>query len=84
MQIRSFGRMFSVAAALIFAANFAMPGTAHARSAPDSFADLAARLSPAVVNVATSQTVQGPEANEMPQFPPGSPFEDLFKDFFDQ
>ncbi len=84
MQMRSFGRMFSVAAALIFAANFAMPGAAHARSAPDSFADLAARLSPAVVNVATSQTVQGPEANEMPQFPPGSPFEDLFKDFFDQ
>ncbi len=84
MQLQSFGRMFNVAAALVFAAILAAPGAAHARSAPDNFADLAERLSPAVVNVATSQTVQGPDVNEMPQFPPGSPFEDLFKDFFDQ
>ncbi len=84
MQVRSFGRMFNVAAALVLAANFVITGAVHARAAPDSFADLSARLSPAVVNVATSQTVQGPEVNEMPQFPPGSPFEDLFKDFFDQ
>lgn len=59
-------------------------GPALARGAPDSFADLSARLSSAVVNVSTTQTVQAPSMNEMPQFPPGSPFEDLFRDFFDQ
>ncbi len=60
---------------------------AQARSAPDSFADLAERLQPAVVNISTTQKVQvnqrrGPEG--MPQFPPGSPFEEFFRDFFER
>jgi serine protease Do len=37
------------------------------------YADLAERLSPAVVNIATSQRVEGVE--ELPRFPPGSPLE---------
>ena len=46
---------------------------------PVSFKDLAERLSPAVVNISTSQNV---EANvEMPEFPKGSPLE-RFNDFF--
>jgi serine protease Do len=62
-------------------------GQAMARSAPDSFADLAEKLLPSVVNVSTTQTVkpeQHSERNtpELPQFPPGSPFEEFFKDFF--
>ncbi|OIR06261.1 putative periplasmic serine endoprotease DegP-like precursor [mine drainage metagenome] len=53
--------------------------------APASFADLAARLLPAVVNISTTQTLKDPERGmEMPQFPPGSPFEDLFKDFLEK
>ena len=58
---------------------------ADAKPLPESFADLAERLLPAVVNVATTQTVQdrGP-AMDMPQFPPGSPFEEFFKDFFER
>ncbi len=67
--------------ALIAVAMFAL--SAHARQAPASFADLAERLSPAVVNVSTTQQVQTPQGRRGPQFPPGSPFEDLFKDFFD-
>lgn len=62
-------------------------GPAMARSAPDSFADLAARLLPAVVNVSSSQTVpqrQQQPGPEMPTFPPGSPFEQFFKDFFNR
>lgn len=82
---------------------------------PDSFADLAAVLTPSVVNISTTQTLGkkgapaapdegdevnpdgdapdatpegGPDGNnglpEMPQFPPGSPFEEFFKDFFDR
>src|ERR1700712_5430053 len=59
---------------------------AVARSAPDSFADLAAKLLPAVVNVSSTQTITaksgGPGGGpEMPVFPPGSPFEQFFKDF---
>lgn len=58
--------------------------SAAARAAPDSFADLAERLSPSVVNITTTQTVAQPNRPAMPQVPPGSPFEDFFKDFFDQ
>jgi serine protease Do len=62
---------------------------AAARPAPDSFADLAARLLPAVVNVSSSQTIVakngGPGAGpEIPMFPPGSPFEQFFKDFLNR
>jgi serine protease Do len=60
---------------------------AVARPAPDSFADLAEKLLPAVVNVSTTQTVKTEKhtertAPDLPQFPPGSPFEEFFKDFF--
>jgi serine protease Do len=48
-----------------------------------SFADLADKLSPAVVNVSTSQTIERPESDGSP-IPKGSPFEDLFKDFLDR
>ena len=48
---------------------------------PASFADLAERLMPSVVNVSTTQTVTT-NSNPFPfQFPPGSPLEDMFKDF---
>jgi serine protease Do len=65
----------------------AMP--VQARSAPDGFADLAARLLPAVVNISTTQTVKREGGSngapqQMPQLPPGSPFEEFFKDFFDR
>lgn len=52
-----------------------------ARPAPDSFADLTARLLPTVVNISTSQTLKAPPPGAVPQFPPGSPLEDLFKNF---
>jgi serine protease Do len=52
-----------------------------ARGAPDSFADLSARLLPSVVNIATSQTLKAPPPQDMPTLPPGSPLEDLFKNF---
>ncbi|MEA2737768.1 MAG: serine protease Do, partial [Acetobacteraceae bacterium] len=64
---------------------------AVARSAPDSFADLAAKLLPAVVNVSSTQTITaknsgpGPGVGpEIPMFPPGSPFEQFFKDFLNR
>ncbi len=73
--------------ALLMIMAFAL--SAQARQAPTSFADLAERLSPAVVNISTTQKVrqgarQQPQQRQMPQFPPGSPFEEFFKDFFDR
>jgi len=82
-QTRSFGPKPLVAMALAIAVIFAA-GAAQARSAPDGFADLAAELLPSVVNISTSQVVEGRSSPEMPQLPPGSPFEEFFKEFFDR
>jgi serine protease Do len=50
-------------------------------SIPGSFADLAERLMPSVVDISTTQTVVT-NSNPFPfEFPPGSPFEDMFKEF---
>ena len=55
--------------------------SAHSKSTPASFADLAEELMPSVVNISTTQTIKT-SGNQFPfQFPPGSPFEDMFKDF---
>ena len=52
-----------------------------AQNVPESFADLAERLMPSVVNISTTQTIVT-NVNPFPfQFPPGSPFEDMFKEF---
>ena len=83
------------AATVAIAVGLAMPVTAavptvpaYARAAPDSFADLAAKLLPAVVNISSTQEMQasrGPGAGpEVPLFPPGSPFEQFFKDFLNR
>lgn len=58
-----------------------IPLSLAARPAPDSFADLANKLLPTVVNINTSQTLKAPPQGAMPQLPPGSPLEDLFKNF---
>ncbi|MDC1178129.1 Do family serine endopeptidase [Candidatus Pelagibacter sp.] len=51
------------------------------KTVPASFADLAERLMPSVVNISTTQTVTT-TTNPFPfKFPPGSPFEDMFKEF---
>ena len=54
---------------------------AYSKTAPSSFADLAEKLMPSVVNIASTQIVKT-SSNPFPfQFPPGSPFEDMFKEF---
>lgn len=57
---------------------------AQARPAPQGFADLAERLLPAVVNISATQVNKKRRLPEMPQFPPGSPFEEFFRDFLDR
>ncbi|WP_406600808.1 DegQ family serine endoprotease [Microvirga rosea] len=61
----------------------ALPMAAQARSAPESFADLAAEVTGAVVNISASTTVEA-KNRALPQLPPGTPFEDLFEEFFNR
>jgi serine protease Do len=64
----------------VFTITFAMQ--VGAKDVPGSFADLAERLMPSVVNISTTTTVTT-NGNPFPgfKFPPGSPFEDMFKEF---
>jgi len=66
-------------ALLFLILNFGL--NANAQNVPNSFADLAQKLMPSVVNISTTQTVVA-KSNPFPfEFPPGSPFEDMFKEF---
>ncbi|MFM2391022.1 MAG: hypothetical protein RLZZ437_2577 [Pseudomonadota bacterium] len=53
---------------------------ARAFGAPESFAELADKISPSVVNITTSAVVSS-ALDGMPQVPEGSPFEDFFEEF---
>ncbi len=61
--------------------SFSFSFKANSKPVPSSFADLAEKLMPSVVNISTSTTVVT-NNNSLPfEFPPGSPFEDMFKEF---
>ncbi len=63
--------------------SFVFLNQSYSRTVPESFADLAEKLMPSVVNISTSTTVVT-KSNPLPfQFPPGSPFGDMFKEFGD-
>jgi serine protease Do len=70
--------LWIVATLTAFGLLIAMMAQSYARSAPDSFADLAEKLLPAVVNISTTQTVD----NAHGQLPQGVP--DLFREFFER
>ena len=66
----------------VFLITFGFSQKSISQTIPGSFADLAERLMPSVVNISTTQTVVT-KNNPFPgfEFPPGSPFGDMFKDF---
>ena len=57
-----------------------IPLSGYAKKAPESFANLAESLSPSVVNISTTTIIED-RKNNLPSFPPGSPFEEFFKQF---
>ena len=60
---------------------FNFHNVSNSQSVPASFADLAEKLMPSVVNISTTTTITT-QSNPFPfHFPPGSPFEDMFKEF---
>ena len=64
---------------LLFSITSILPTNSQDR--PVSFADLAENLMPSVVNISTTTTVVQ-NTNPFPfEFPPGSPFGDMFKEF---
>jgi serine protease Do len=69
-----------LALVLGFGLSVAPASDVQAFGAPESFAELAEKISPAVVNITTSAMVAAP-ADGMPMVPEGSPFEDFFDDF---
>ena len=69
---------------LVVMLSFGVTARAQGRT-PETFAPLAERLLPAVVNISTTQVMKDRgQQMQIPQFPPGSPFEEFFKDFFDR
>jgi serine protease Do len=69
-----------LALALGFGLSVAPATEVQAFGAPESFAELAEKISPAVVNITTSAMIAAP-TDGMPMVPEGSPFEDFFDDF---
>ena len=66
---------------LFFIFTLSFSTNSNAQSVPASFADLAEELMPSVVNISTTTTITT-RSNPFPfQFPPGSPFEDMFREF---
>ena len=80
-DLTKYVKSIALVAAFFFAAFWQV---AQASERPDSFADLAERLSPSVVNISTATIVEGRPGFDMPQFPPGSPFEEFFEEFTDR
>ena len=67
---------------LIIFFNILLITNLNSKEVPDSFADLVEKLTPSVVNISATRVVETRSQNPFPfQFPPGHPFEDLFKDF---
>ena len=72
-------RFIKILLVILFSIN--IQNTSNAANMPASFADLAEKLMPSVVNISTTTTITS-RSNPFPfEFPPGSPFEDMFKDY---
>ncbi|WP_210484902.1 DegQ family serine endoprotease [Microvirga antarctica] len=76
-------RLAASCLAVVTLLSTSVPMAAQARSAPESFADLADEVTGAVVNISASTTVEA-RGRTLPQLPPGTPFEDLFEEFFNR
>jgi len=82
---RSLNTMKSLAASAVLGGLIVLQPLAGVQAqGPASVADLAEGLADAVVNISTSQTVQGRRSVPLPQVPEGSPFQEFFEEFFNR
>ena len=74
--------MNKILTSLVFV--FIFLNSSLSQSHPSSFAELVESLSPAVVSIASTTIVKNNNPqNQLPRFPEGSPFDEFFKDYFD-
>ncbi|HLJ71679.1 MAG TPA: DegQ family serine endoprotease [Roseiarcus sp.] len=64
------------------AADLAAGAPALAQAKPSNLADLVESVADAVVNISATQTVEDKSAENMPQLPHGTPFDEMFEEFF--
>ncbi len=53
------------------------------KAVPESFADLVEDLVPTVVSIASTTIIKNQNNQNIPRFPEGSPFDEFFKEYFD-
>jgi len=69
-------KIITVILVLVFFTN-----SSNTQQPPSTFADLVEKLTPAVVNISATRVIETKQTPFPFQFPPGSPFEDFFKEF---
>jgi serine protease Do len=74
----------AVPVAMLALAPEAIAQRAGLSKGPTSVSPIAKKLTPAVVNISTSQVSKGPKGLPLPKVPEGSPFEEFFDDFFNK
>jgi serine protease Do len=81
-------RGIAIAGLVLLVGVGAKPPAGSAHPAPDSFADLAEKLLPSVVNISTTQTVNSDKGGERSPGrrppPSGSPLDEFFRDFLER
>ena len=84
--LSAFGRVPGGGLVLLVAFMVAAPWAVDAAPPPVTFADIVERVAPAVVNISTTKAIRRGQMPDLPfpEPPPGSPFEDFFREFFDQ
>jgi serine protease Do len=76
------GRRAALAVGCVAALLLAPTAPALAQDRPASLADLVDSVAEAVVNISATQTVEEKDADALPQLPKGTPFDDMFEQFF--
>src|SRR5271167_5124962 len=75
-------RHLLTASALALAFALASAAPAFAQSHPTNLADLVDSVAEAVVNISATQTIEEKGAENIPDLPKGTPFDDMFEQFF--
>ena len=81
IRLRSFAAALAVTLTLTPTVLPMLSAPAFAKG-PDSLADLASSVSDAVVNISAATTVEDKRPSNIPNLPQGTPFDDLFEEFF--
>ena len=90
-EIATFGQQIinkssktAAVASIVFMSVFSFSAAQAASLGPDTIADMVEENLDAVVNISTTRLIDARRTIDMPNMPEGSPFEDLFKQFFNE